>query len=1430
LEVRVVDVLKRNGQGSKSDIKKYFQNIVRTINLEESFRMEEIFEEEDEIVKDTPDPGTSDMDPVEAKNEEKFIEEKEEESERVLFQYDGILTMDPVFNPSQNSLNVECDQTDVDAVVKTMGALDLTVKFLYIIDPEENIFCDILDEEDLKLNIVNKVGIDEDAGFAFWWKSLDSVTKEAMKYCSSEKGCFEDIEHDTAADGETKTNAHVTTAFLIGRPNVRSPYTKDIILTVRGKKLNIRNTLNIFVEGLWSSGPGDSVALPTYEPIMILRDPPGSSSFASYQNVVTKYKVKNSQFKINGQNVAGLGVSTVGDVDVDTCIGGGFGALVLVCKEIAKAKATINVFEGDITAKVPITNYDEKYSNQFSTTWSYATSTDANLAGSQSDVFVVPNLNIMFHLVYDVVWNNEDCGPDLDEDNNPPFPKQTQLDLESKKEAMSFYTRHHINTTKIPEIEAQLEEIVENRVKVDNGGRFCCCEGLDGGKCPDGSDKNCECDTTEKKDAANKEMDENEKFLNYGLSGWKTALKIDSTAVKDNNKAKIGDWFMSDFVKGNINVDDAYNLPAGVIAGAAALGFLGGGPVGAVIAGGALHFFTYSSNGRLEIDDQSSALAPKALTDNAQQLDWVNNAGGISGNLDEINRIQFSGGGNTYSMTMNTEKVESFSSLTRFRGYNWAGTFHAKLPNPELIEGRAFGFGLESSFSLFDFTFDVTHSAMKTDTDTSKTQVSFTLGDKDKNDEFVVDLYYDERYGSIIFDTVAGVSKCPHEKGTKAGEMPLFDIKDRPTFTFKDDKMMFDLKLGNGGKGASTFSLAPSLDADEGGVELILDGMPLVSNRDFYVVSGKTFTKTLVVKRGPKLYKNKAIPLSFKSTCGDLSKISSETLFNLNDDGNLFLNWIEPCPRVEWDSTLKSKGSFVASLKYKILDITIYNPNVKQFKLKDNERLEHVYLKYRKQGAIRWNIGLDFTDSIPYETTGGLFGAEWNVEDANLSSGQYEIQLETKCGPDYNDAPNGVNTYQTGSLPGVVDFTRPEIYGYPLPLRDTILIGEEISIVFTEPLNCESSPFDLEVTISDTQYKFDKDDERLQVICEGRKISLQIDVLNEEMDLDELFGKTLSVTIGKIGAGSVSEIQDKYGNAFQDGNADFPETYTFDKVFATLNLEETSSLFTFTLDHVNCTDDTITSQTMDVKDEIVSLLYLNHTETGRIEVNDLSCVNSDSVVAEVVILPAIPAGSRSLRINSDSLNSQRHSVSLYAQLRKILVDETIEKRGLSEKESLRHSIGSIGKVNLLPCAFDKEKYLKTNPALLSYESELSRVLSTSNEGDNENQELRRTLFENSYQNDKKMNENTEHIEAKMDENMEHMEDDIDSKMEHMEDDIDSKMEHMEDVIDSKVSKMEENMEKVDEKVETLTQQNSMLLNEVTLLLKEIHDMQKDSIN
>ncbi len=49
---------------------------------------------------------------------------------------------------------------------------------------------------------------------------------------------------------------------------------------------------------MFSKGPGNSFALPTHEPIMILRDPPGGDSYASYSYVQTTVRVVTSETSV----------------------------------------------------------------------------------------------------------------------------------------------------------------------------------------------------------------------------------------------------------------------------------------------------------------------------------------------------------------------------------------------------------------------------------------------------------------------------------------------------------------------------------------------------------------------------------------------------------------------------------------------------------------------------------------------------------------------------------------------------------------------------------------------------------------------------------------------------------------------------------------------------------------------------------------------------------------------------------------------------------------------------------------------------------------------------------------------------------------------------------------------------------------------------
>lgn len=96
-------------------------------------------------------------------------------------------------------------------------------------------------------------------------------------------GCAFAVEHDINDEDENTGGARVAgLIFATGRPNIVAPYTKSMIFRAIGA--DVVHKAAIFIEGLYSKGPGNSFALPTHHPIMILRDPPGKIFFKIFYN------------------------------------------------------------------------------------------------------------------------------------------------------------------------------------------------------------------------------------------------------------------------------------------------------------------------------------------------------------------------------------------------------------------------------------------------------------------------------------------------------------------------------------------------------------------------------------------------------------------------------------------------------------------------------------------------------------------------------------------------------------------------------------------------------------------------------------------------------------------------------------------------------------------------------------------------------------------------------------------------------------------------------------------------------------------------------------------------------------------------------------------------------------------------------------------
>jgi hypothetical protein len=189
-----------------------------------------------------------------------------------------------------------------------------------------------------------------------------------------------------------------------------------------------------------------------------------------------------------------------------------------------------------------------------------------------------------------------------------------------------------------------------------------------------------------------------------------------------------------------------------------------------------------------------------------------------------------------------------------------------------LTEAKFFSTGLEGMFDPLNLKVSYSETWNKSMKNTQETSVTVVLGDEDPGDELVVDMFYDKKYGTIVFETVAGRTKCPQELGTLPQEDPGIEISRFPSnFVFPNDEMIFELELKNLGVGSeSLFALYPQLNDDEGNLEIKVDGAPLYGSRVYFsVASGVTIKKTLTIKKGPRMYINKPIRLTYESACMD---------------------------------------------------------------------------------------------------------------------------------------------------------------------------------------------------------------------------------------------------------------------------------------------------------------------------------------------------------------------------------------------------------------------------------------------------------------------------------------------------------------------------------------------------------------------------------
>ena len=86
------------------------------------------------------------------------------------------------------------------------------------------------------------------------------------------------------------------------------------------------------------------------------------------------------------------------------------------------------------------------------------------------------------------------------------------------------------------------------------------------------------------------------------------------------------------------------------------------------------------------------------------------------------------------------------------------------------------------------------------------------------------------------------------------------------------------------------------------------------------------------------------------------------------------------------------------------------------------------------------------------------------MESRTIPDSTYEIVVGTKC--TNVGGPYEFTFSREEIITGVIDLSRPEQYGRALPLREDVIGDEEITVLFTEALDC-SLPLSFDVELLD---------------------------------------------------------------------------------------------------------------------------------------------------------------------------------------------------------------------------------------------------------------------------------------------------------------------------------------------------------------------------
>lgn len=326
---------------------------------------------------------------------------------------------------------------------------------------------------------------------------------------------------------------------------------------------------------------------------------------------------------------------------------------------------------------------------------------------------------------------------------------------------------------------------------------------------------------------------------------------------------------------------------------------------------------------------------------------------------------------------------------------------------------------------------------------------------------------------NYVFQVKGGAQRNPwvapdstifYNPGTPLGERTLkIDnpkiYVDEPVVSnvARDDNAVFSIRLSNETEAAigntdysgvtrapSSFKLRLDDDSNPLGAKVYMDGQPISDGRSFTIAPGQSITKTIEVARGKNGYDYENLSLRFADASSSVQDVAKISVHYMPESSPLRIT----LPQDKWVlNTYSPQDEY--GMYYLPIEIGDFNLNYENF--------HHIEMQYKKHndGESQWVTLCSYfnNDSLMNLWTGTKekirYGSKIdNIRfygGTNIEEQEYDLRAVSFC-----SFGNGYVTKASPVITGMKDTRRPEIFGVPSPANGILTFDDVIQFPYTE--------------------------------------------------------------------------------------------------------------------------------------------------------------------------------------------------------------------------------------------------------------------------------------------------------------------------------------------------------------------------------------------